>query len=239
VKRVVLFDVDGTLVLTGGAGVRAMSRAFEEVFGIARGFDGIPMAGRTDPLILAAAMTRSGIVSDESVLTSFREVYLRRLAEELHQPALRKGVLPGVSELLTALADRQDVVLGLLTGNVSGGARLKLEHFNLWHFFACGAFGEEGADRNALVPVALERVEARGVRVASPRHVLVVGDTPLDVECALSAGARAIAVATGGTPASILREAGAEVVFPDLSDTQTFLRLLAGDGNEASDSSGK
>src|SRR4051812_5029946 len=226
-STLILFDIDGTLVLTGGAGGRAMSRAFDEIFAIANAFTGVPMAGRTDAWILSDAAAAHGIPPDSPGLARFREVYLRHLAIELEQPgASRKGVMPGVRALLEALSDRDDVCLALLTGNYEAGARLKLEYFDLWKYFSCGAFGDAAPHRNVLVPKALARVEAcEGIAFAAADAV-VIGDTPLDVGCAAHAGARSLAVATGSHSVEELRAAGADDVLQDLGDTGAVLRLL-------------
>jgi phosphoglycolate phosphatase len=213
-------------VLTGGAGARAMARAFHESFGVDRAFEGIPMAGRTDDLIVADALARAGLAAEERRLAAFRSRYAACLAAELQRPAPGARVMPGIVPLLEALAVRPDVLLGLLTGNYPETARLKLEHFHLWHYFACGAYGGDAAGRNALVPVAIHRAAARGFHVAAPSDVYVVGDTPLDVACARAAGARAIAVATGSSNTDTLKRAGADVVLPDLSATDRFLALF-------------
>jgi phosphoglycolate phosphatase-like HAD superfamily hydrolase len=134
--------------------------------------------------------------------------------------------MPGIRALLDALSDRPDVGLGLLTGNFIEGARIKLEYFDLWKYFPWGAFGGDAASRNDLVPIALARAREHGIEALSPRHVLVVGDTPNDIECARVAGAIPIAVATGSYTVDQLRHAGADIVFSDLSDTAEFLRLL-------------
>src|SRR3954469_19391458 len=226
-STLILFDIDGTLVLTGGAGGRAMSRAFDEIFAIANAFSGVPMAGRTDAWILSDAAAAHGIPPDSPDLARFREVYLRHLVIELEQPgASRKGVMPGVRALLDALADRDDVCLALLTGNYEAGARLKLEYFDLWKYFSCGAFGDAAPHRNVLVPKALARVEACEGIAFSAADAVVIGDTPLDVGCAAHAGARSLAVATGSHSVDELRAAGADAVLQDLGDTGAVLRLL-------------
>jgi len=122
---------------------------------------------------------------------------------------------------------RRDVFLALLTGNSQQGAKLKLEHFDLWRYFSCGAFGDSVNDRNDLFHVALRRARECGAPEVTPREVIVVGDTELDVRCAAAAGARSVAVATGPSDSAALRRSGADVVFEDLSDTQSFLRLVA------------
>src|SRR6478672_7515384 len=151
----ILFDIDGTLVLTGGAGRRAMSLAFADVLGVRDAFDGLPMAGRTDSWILADAAAAHGIQTDSPTLARFEEVYIRRLQEEIGKAGdSRKGVMPGVRELLDALAPRNDVFLALLTGNFEEAARIKLEYFDLWRYFRCGAFGDAAPDRNGLLPIS-------------------------------------------------------------------------------------
>jgi phosphoglycolate phosphatase len=227
-RKLVLFDIDGTLVLTGGAGVRAMNRALEAVFGHATGLEGIPVAGRTDWAILADAVRLFGHALDAPMLADLQHRYVTNLAEEIVHPGHgRKGVMPGVREILDRLERRDDVLVGLLTGNFEDGARVKLGHFDLWRYFRCGAFGGDAADRNALVPLAVERARGCGLPQIADAEVLVVGDTPHDVLCAHAAGATAVAVATGSSSVEELRATGAEHVFQDLGDPEAFLTLLA------------
>jgi phosphoglycolate phosphatase len=221
---VLLFDIDGTLVLTGGAGQRAMSRAFEDLFAIPDGFRDIAMAGRTDTWILSRAAEAHGIRPGD--LSSFHDVYVAHLERELDPPNPAKAIMPGVRALLDALASRDDVYLALLTGNYQSAARLKLEHFDLWRYFQCGAFADDAPDRNSLVPKALERIRECGGPAVSTDDVFVIGDTPHDIECALAAGARPVGVATGGYSVEQLRDCGAEIVFADLRDAGAFLRLV-------------
>ena len=225
--RLVLFDVDGTLCLTGGAGGRAMTIAFEEVFGVPDGFAGIPMPGRTDQIILADAIRRLARDADPTLEARFRERYVFNLRNEVLKPGRgRNGVMPGIRELLDALDVRGDILLGLVTGNYLAGARIKLEHFGLWRYFRFGAFGDDAHERNELVPIAVERARECGIRDLPPDRVIVIGDTPLDVACARAAGARAIAVATGSSKAGELRQSGADVVFEDLSNTAKVLGAI-------------
>lgn len=224
--KILLFDIDGTLILTAGAGVRAMTRAFEDMFGVAEGLAGIPMAGRTDSVILAEAMQTAQIDPVPTTLERFRMRYVSILTEEIERPSAAKRILPGIAELLPALARRSDVFLALVTGNFSDAAQVKLDHFGLWKFFACGAFGEEAHDRNVLVPIAIERAGVCGASVGEASDVIVIGDTPHDVRCAAAAGARSVGVATGPCDAEMLAASGADVVFRDLSDTDAFLQLL-------------
>ncbi|MBA3298101.1 MAG: haloacid dehalogenase-like hydrolase [Acidobacteria bacterium] len=226
-RKLVLFDIDGTLVLTGGAGLRAMNRALEEVLGHPDGLDGIQLAGRTDWAILADAVGKVGRALDDPLLAALRDGYVRNLAAEIDRPGRGvKAVMPGIRDLLDALAARDDVFVALLTGNFEAGARIKLEHFDLWRYFSCGAFGGDAADRNALVPFAVARARACGLPDIAPSHVIVVGDTPHDVACAKAAGAVPVAVATGGYSVDQLRESGADIVFNDLGDTAAFLDLV-------------
>lgn len=204
-----------------------MTLAFEELFAIPDAFRGIPMPGRTDSWILSDAAAVHGISSDALVV--FRDAYLSRLEAELERPASPgaiKAVMPGVRPLLDALAGRPDAYLALLTGNYERAAQLKLEHFGLWRYFRCGAFGDAAPDRNSLLPAAMARIAACGGPEAPASEAVVIGDTPLDVACAAAAGAMSIAVATGGYTADALRAAGADVVFEDLSDTAAVLDAL-------------
>lgn len=224
--KLLLFDVDGTLILSGGAGMRALTRAFEEVFGVAQGFDGVATAGRTDPIILDEALARRGVGADPHARARFHDRYCELLAREILLPGPRKGVMPGVRRLLDTLEARSVVRCALLTGNFARAARLKLEHFELWRYFACGAFGDDHPDRDCLVPVAVERARALGASIASMSDVVVVGDTPLDVRCAAVVGARAIGVATGSFDEAALKASGADAVFVDLRDQEAFLRAI-------------
>ena len=223
----ILFDIDGTLVLTGRAGLRAMNRACADVVGHDNALDGVEFAGRTDWSILNDVMRKHDKPLDRPLLDRLSRRYTAHLAEEIQLPGKGvKDVMPGIRELLDALWRRDDVALGLLTGNFVDGARIKLEYFDLWKYFPCGAFGDDSANRNDLVPVAVRRARECGVPPVEPSRVIVVGDTPNDVECARVAGATPVAVATGSYSVEQLRATGADIVFTDLSDTAAFLDLL-------------
>ena len=225
--KVLLFDIDGTLVLTGRAGVRAMNRACQQVIGHSNALDGVAVAGRTDWIILHDALRAIGHEMDEDLFARLRDTYVTLLREEILLPGQGvKAVLPGVAGLLDALRARPDVFLALLTGNFEEGARIKLEHFDLWRYFKCGAFGDDAADRNALVPFALDRARACGLDAIAPEDVFVVGDTPHDVACARAVGAVPVGVATGSFSLADLRVSGADIVFPDLGDTAAFMRVI-------------
>ena len=201
-----------------------MARAFEDLYGIRDAFNGVPFNGRTDAWILSQAGVRHGV--DASDLSRFKPLYLKYLGEELHRPGPRKGVMPGVRDLLDALASRHDVYLALLTGNFAEGARLKLQHFDLWRYFECGAFGDTVHERNELLADALAKVEACSGLRTNPSQSIVIGDTPLDVGVAMAGGARSIAVATGSHSTEQLLASGADVAFEDLSDLEKVLAVL-------------
>jgi phosphoglycolate phosphatase len=223
-----LFDIDGTLLLSGGAGFRALSQAFEEVFGVGDAFRGIPVAGRTDRLIVDEAAERGGITLDDAARGRFHHRYSELLEDEVLKPGPRKGLMPGVVSLLDAVAAARHMRSALLTGNFARAARIKLEHFGIWQYFACGAFGDDAVERNALVPIAVERARAAGIDVGSFEDVVVVGDTPLDVACAAAVGARSVGVATGSYDVSALEASGADAVLTDLTAHETFFAIVAG-----------
>jgi len=205
-----------------------MSLAFEDVLGVRDAFQGLPMAGRTDSWILSDAAAAHGVSLEPRLLERFEQAYLHRLRLEIDTPGdSRKGIMPGVRALLDALFRRDDVYLALLTGNYEQAARIKLEYFDLWHYFRCGAFGDQAPDRNGLLPRALTTVAACGGPSFAPPDVVVIGDTPLDIECAKFSRARSIGVATGMHSVDDLRAAGADAVFTDLSDTQDVLRAIS------------
>ena len=224
--QLVLFDIDGTLLLSGGAGKRALNRAFKESFGVDDGFDSIPVAGRTDALIFRDALDRSGVVATDSCRIGFFARYYEYLEQEIIYPGRNKGLMPGVSFLLERLVPLPDVVTGLLTGNFARAAKIKLQYFGIWDYFVLGAYGDDAPLRDDLVPIAVSRARANNFLIVSSADTIVVGDTPLDVRCALAGGARSVAVCTGSYDESELREAGADSILPDLADSERFLKLI-------------
>jgi len=225
-STLVLFDIDGTLIQSGRAGLRGMNAAFDRLYRAPGALDHVPFAGRTDRAIVADALRGIGLEASDDNVRTLRDAYLEDLRVEMGRPTdLPSRVLSGVVELLDALAARPGVRVGLLTGNFAGGAEIKLGHFGLWTRFGWGAFGDEHADRRALVPVAL--AEAARAGWAGPSDaVCVIGDTPLDVDCARAHGARALAVATGPFGPVALEAAGAHCVVPSLTDTPALLAWL-------------
>ncbi len=224
--KLILFDIDGTLVLTGGAGGRAMVRAFRDVFGFSNGLGSISMAGRTDAWIVSQMAAAHGVSCEAERLREFHDIYVRYLAEEIVLPGPQKRVLPGVRRLLDTLASREHAHQALLTGNFRRGAEIKLEHFELWHYFSAGGFGDDAHDRNGLLWDAIENARAAGGPAVRPCEVVIVGDTPLDIAVAVAGGARSVGVATGSYDVEALLESGADAALPDLSDLGGVLAAL-------------
>lgn len=223
----ILFDIDGTLLLSGRAGLRAMTRAFQQTFNIADAFKGENFGGRTDSYLVSKALQNAGLPDTPEQHRRFRENYIPLLAEEIQHPGTgHKGLMPGARELLEALDVFPDVHMALLTGNYREAAEIKLQHFEIWDYFEWGAFSDDAADRNELVPIACRRAETYDIPNEAIQRVIVIGDTPHDIECARVAGARSIAVATGGFTVEQLKEFGADDVVKDLSDTEAVISLL-------------
>lgn len=224
---IVLFDVDGTLIRSGGAGVRGMNAAFQRLYGVTGALDGVTLAGRTDRAIVGDVLRAIGVEPTPAEVARVRAAYVDDLRVEIKRPVADPGgVLPGVEALLDAIGAFPYIQAGLLTGNFEPGAAVKLGHFDLWKRFAFGAFGDDHVDRRALVPVALARATRAGVAAPPPCRVVVIGDTPLDVDCAKAHGARAVAVATGPYDRSMLAAAGADLVVDTLTDAHGVRRWL-------------
>ncbi len=222
----VFFDIDGTLLYTDGAGRAALQSALEAVYGTAGPIEGYYFHGKTDPQIVVELMSGAGIAAEEIArrLPSMWPVYLEALRRELEarRAAGRITRLPGVTELLAALGGRDDIALGLLTGNIEEAARLKLAAAGITLAFDVGGFGSDSEDRSEIARIAIERSR----RSAEPEAFVVVGDTPEDVACARAVNARAVAVATGRHGVAELEAAGADAVFEDLRDTERVLRCI-------------
>lgn len=224
VARVFLFDIDLTLIRTNGAGSAAMEATVREMLGVRDAFAGMRFAGRTDRAILREALTRCSRLDDgfDRFCVEFEARYLGHLRREL---AARNGVvLPGVPELLDAVAALPGARLGLATGNFRRAAEAKLRHFGLWGRFLDGGFAEDGEERADLVAAAVARV---GAGAPHPSTVYVIGDSVHDVQAAKAHGLVAVGVCTGECSAEDLRAAGADLVFADLAATGEVLgRLL-------------
>jgi len=226
VARVVLFDIDGTLIRSGGAGARALERAVELALGRNQVRAEFPFAGMTDRAIFRRMLGALGLEASEERIARILEIYPGLLREEV-AGASNYRVLPGIVDGLDALGHVGDVALGLGTGNIERGARIKLERADLNHYFAFGGFGCDAEDRAALLRAGAERGAAFLGRPLVECRVLVVGDTPLDVAAAHAIGARCLAVATGGASVDQLVAAGADDVFDDLTQPGALDALLA------------
>jgi phosphoglycolate phosphatase-like HAD superfamily hydrolase len=211
-----LFDIDGTLVDTGGAGMRALQEAAVEHFGD-RGPE-LDLAGSTDLGVLAGIAGHFGQSCGPAETQAFFATYLRRLDWNLAHGGFPGRVLPGVEALLDDLSGSSGTTVGLLTGNIAAGAAAKMRHFGLDRHFAFGAYGCDHADRNRLGPVALERAARHAGRAFSPDEAVVIGDTPKDIDCARAMGSSCVAVATGRFTMEELRAAGATRVVATLED---------------------
>jgi phosphoglycolate phosphatase-like HAD superfamily hydrolase len=227
VTRILLFDIDMTMVRTDGGGRAAMEDAFEREFGVAKATQGMLFDGRTDRGIFFDCLERHGLGGEgvELRYQRLRDLYLELMPGWLE----RKGgiVLPGVPELLESLAGGEAVV-GLATGNLRRGAEHKLRYFGLWEHFSGGGFGDSHVVRTELVREGIAELVDRHCLEAGACEVIVLGDTPLDVEAAHGAGARAFGVATGRFSAEELRASGAEFAVDNLSETGRVLEMLLG-----------
>ncbi len=226
--KLLLFDIDGTLVDCGGQPKPLFAEALEEIYGARGDVQGYDFSGKTDPRIVVDLMTAAGVPEPtiHSRLHDLRDAYLDRLGQRLETARVR--ILPGVVELLTTLAERDDMVLALLTGNWERGARIKLGSVGLSRYFAFGSFGDDQTDRRDLPPVALVRAARHCGHTFGPGDTWIVGDSVLDVDCARAHGIPCLAVATGRTPSSALAEAGAHHVLGDFTDVDRVLAALAG-----------
>ncbi len=222
-KRLLLWDIDGTLISTGAAGQRAIGRATATRFE-GGDLDGVEIAGRTDGGIARQILLKYHALVNDTSVRSFLDLYLESLAEEL--PRGKGRVLPGVLELLKDAATKPDITLALLTGNLERGAKLKLQYYDLWRFFAFGAFADDHHDRNELGAFALSRAREKTGIDFTPAQTDVIGDTGHDIACGKAFGARTIAVATGSWSREQLAEHEPDFLFDDLANVDEVKRKL-------------
>lgn len=228
-QRLVLFDIDGTLLLTQGAGRRAIARALADEVGDFAAFDQVRFDGKTDPQIVVEILIAAGHPdpSSSELVNLLCRRYADCLREELQATGWRTRVLPGIPALLDRLEHQASVVLGLLTGNIVDGAFLKLRAAGIDPArFPVGAYGSDSAQRTDLPAIAASRAVPHFGREPQREEIVIIGDTPADVTCGRQVGARGIGVATGSYPLADLLNAGAYAAFDDLSPTDRVLRAI-------------
>jgi phosphoglycolate phosphatase-like HAD superfamily hydrolase len=226
VVRLVLFDIDGTLVHTGGAGIKAFARAFSTEFGIHDGTERLKFAGRTDVSLVRELFIRSQIDPSPKNFERFFEAYLFWLRQMIVDG--KGGACPGVLEFHLALVSRPEPpLIGLLTGNIKRGAQIKLGHYGLWEKFPFGGFADDHEERDQIAAIALQRGQERAGSNLLGEEIVVIGDTPLDIRCARAIGAKALAVATGGASLDDLAAHHPDWLVEDLSQLSAE-RVLEG-----------
>ncbi len=220
-----LFDIDGTLVLTGGAGMFAFAETFAEDFGVPEISREVPFAGQSDRGIAGNLFVAHGIEDTAQNWARFREGYVARIEDHLR---LREGlVLPGVFALIDRLEALGDVHIGLLTGNVAAAAQIKLRYYDLWDRFPFGGFGDDYPDRNDIAATAVALARERHGSASENERIVVIGDTPNDIRCARSVGAYAVGVPTGHTSLEELAAAGPDVLVETLEDADEIVAYLS------------
>ncbi|HET7469183.1 MAG TPA: HAD hydrolase-like protein [Gemmatimonadales bacterium] len=228
-RKLVLFDIDGTLLLTAGAGRRAIVAALTEAVGPVAAFMSIRFDGKTDPQIVSEMLEAAGQPEprESPRVRALCERYVGYLARELERPTSRTTIMPGVHALLERLEAEPDVVLGLLTGNLAQGAALKLRSGGIApERFRVGAYGSDAGHRPALPPIAARRAESIFGRVPHGDEVVIIGDTPADIACGSCIDARAVAVATGSFSVADLEACGPHAVFETLQDTEAVVEAI-------------
>lgn len=226
-ERLVLFDIDGTLMGAAGAGRRALKQALEDVYGPLLHLDEWVFAGKTDPQIIHELLSHAGEAPEAIAerLPTLLDAYLNLLPAYMDATSAAH-LKPGIEPLLEALAGRPGVVLGLLTGNLERGAQVKLSRFGIDRYFKLGAYGSDSAVRRELPPLAVERARGLTGHTFRGKEIVIIGDTEHDIRCGEALGVRAIGVATGQYTLDELRPHGADHLFEDLSDTERVLDAI-------------
>lgn len=222
--KLLLFDIDGTLISAGGAGTRALNSSFERVLGIKEAFKKFEMAGKTDIQIIKEGLYMHGVSPNSFLITKLIENYLNFLKLEINNNS--KHLKPGVLEFIQFIDKKLKYPMGLLTGNLEAGARIKLEAFGLNIYFPFGAYGSDHEDRNYLLPIAIERFATTLNKRIEFNQCIVIGDTPRDVQCAKPYGAKVIAVATGPFSKEELQKTDADLVVETLSEIEQISQFL-------------
>lgn len=230
-KKLILFDIDGTLIDTHGAGLYALKQATEEMFSKeAPSFD---IHGNTDSALVTHIFQHYGAAQDAETTEEFYSIYLKKLQSNLNAGDYEGRLLEGVVDILEALRYREDIELSLLTGNLARGAEVKLKRHQLGRYFSFGAFGDDHYDRNSLGPIALKRAELTTGYPFKPENTIIVGDTLRDIECAKSLGCKVLAVATGAVSKEQLEAQGADLVLGAIGDTLQAYKFITGEDIDA------
>ncbi|MFV1995182.1 MAG: HAD hydrolase-like protein [Verrucomicrobiales bacterium] len=227
-ELLLLFDIDGTLLDTGGAGISALGTALRRTFLPGAPIPALDLAGSTDSGIIKSLFAHFGIPETTTNAAAFYEAYLVALQENLHAPDSSGRLLPGIAPLLEVLDSETSHVSALLTGNIRRGAFLKVAHYGIGHHFETGAFGDDHHDRDRLGPVALERAQRHHGQSFEAHDTVIIGDTPKDIRCARAFGARVVAVATGNFSRTELEAHQPDHVLDHFEDTAEVIAALEG-----------
>lgn len=224
--ELLLFDIDGTILLSGGSAIRAVNRALSTVFGIENAMDGIKADGKTDPIILREIFNK-GLGRDflpEEANIVFKQYVLFLKEEITNSQGFR--IMPGIPELLKALSERKGLILGIATGNIEAGAWIKLERAGLNSYFKFGGFGSDSENREQLIRIAIERGKALRDQNREFENIFVIGDTPFDIIHGRAAGAQTVAVATGSYSVNGLEKYSPDFLFENFSDIESVLKIF-------------
>ena len=224
-KRLYLFDIDGTLITSGGAGETSYREAVEEFCGTLAPLEGLNFAGNTDTGLARNILSAAGMEPSQENVVALLDSYLGKLAERIHRHEGR--LLPGIIALLDRMKERPDCVLALLTGNLAVGAEVKLTHYGVWHYFGFGAYADDHHLRNELGPVAQARALEEHGEEFPPDRIYVIGDTPRDIECGKAFGALTVGVATGKYSRAELASHDPDFLFDDFSDPDAVMEAIA------------
>jgi phosphoglycolate phosphatase len=224
-KRLYLFDIDGTLITSGGAGETSYREAVGEFLGTLAPLEGLNFAGNTDTGLARSVLLAAGREPTREAIMGLHDTYLTILADRIHRH--QGNLLPGIITLLDRLRERPTAVLALLTGNLAAGAELKLTHYGVWHYFDFGAYADDHHERNRLGPVAASRAFEEHGEEFPPERIYVIGDTPRDIECGKAFGAVTVAVATGKYSREELASHHPDFLFEDFSNVDFVLAAIA------------
>ncbi len=227
--RLYLFDIDGTLITSGGAGETAYREAVAEVCGSLAPLEGINFSGNTDTGIAREVLIAAGSEPSHENVMKLLDAYLGKLGDRMHHHQGR--LLPGIIPLLDRMKERPDCSLALLTGNLAAGAEVKLTHYGVWHYFGFGAYADDHHVRNELGPVAMSRALEEQGKEFTPDRIYVIGDTPRDIECGKAFGSFTVAVATGRYSREELASHHPDFLFDDFSDANAVLAAIAPEGH--------